>query len=964
MPQLDQGQEATVAARGEDVTQETTEISVCLEVKDQDTSKEIDEISERNTSWFDSQKVPELPRDDSNEHAEVPETENPLSAYSQDPNGNNKISLEDFLATGGTKQEFVELDALQIDEHSALRPKESAPDRRQEEGVKPKLQNPAANEAAQSMGKFALNTTNLDEDGDGKVSLEEFIAAGGTREQFNAIDADGDGTLTTKELKTYRDSKGIDLRNMPVLQKVAMWILPPITCMVVAIAFGLAYNTQFYGGPTGGEPTTNALKLTSVNLLVTCCVSAIISSIISLARLAMRLFAPKSLYSVFTFSAYAILTSLYLSYALTGSVAVMVPQAAGISNQMIRTVDDHEYYEHGEGAMRGFVDLFDVYKWLRGSVKDIAIGDVLNRDPSVSPGSYLNAPMQLSNYTEGWANWVVINLRIRQVRVELQDMDPQGTVDPAGQPGLTFNKRIPQYTSSVQNKKTRTFADHAGASYTETYHDNKFMNSWGQNLEAPDLTVAGSSTGGFMFYPGKSGQTLTSSNPFGIQGGSWRPLTYTDSTAFSAAMLADLDFMESSGWIDHLTAFLTVELAVWNPNNNLFVSWTYPIEFLNSGQMILSPPYAGTNKVVDDPYPAVYIPLIWAFYFFNCELQDLVIEGAYHYFYVMFSYNLVDVACVGASFAMSCTAFTLVGTLPAITEPSIWPATGFLVSYQRAAGIALFCAVFKVLQFTRKIPVMCHVGRTFTACALDISLFLVVMFVLFFAFAMVFYANFRLTMPAFANFSDTIFYVFRGLQGEMDADALVLADPFIGPIVYSLYVTILLYVSFTLLIGMVCAAYDDVRNEDAAASAKMRNKGLMVTLFNHLATALAPLTSNCTGTNKADDEATDKTSTPVAASIDRTAGVTFDEASGTYFLNGVPVQENNGCLAEHNQNVSWPAAVYKVDKSLSKDQALAQILQEIQQTKLAFNTTFENLKAQVIAIADLQQEESEQAKSA
>ena len=70
------------------------EISVCLEVKDQDTSKEIDEISERNTSWFDSQTVPELPRDDSNEHAEVPETENPLSAYSQDPNGNNKVHCQ------------------------------------------------------------------------------------------------------------------------------------------------------------------------------------------------------------------------------------------------------------------------------------------------------------------------------------------------------------------------------------------------------------------------------------------------------------------------------------------------------------------------------------------------------------------------------------------------------------------------------------------------------------------------------------------------------------------------------------------------------------------------------------------------------------------------------------------------------------------------------------------------------
>ena len=53
---------------------------------------------------------------------------------------------------------------------------------------------------------------------------------------------------------------------------------------------------------------------------------------------------------------------------------------------------------------------------------------------------------------------------------------------------------------------------------------------------------------------------------------------------------------------------------------------------------------------------------------------------------------------------------------------------------------------------------------------------------------------------------------------------------------------------FTLLIGMVCAAYDDVRNEDAAASAKMRNKGLMVStmhclLSDHLCSANFLLTT-------------------------------------------------------------------------------------------------------------------------
>ena len=67
------------------------EISVCLEVKDQETNKEIDEILDKSPSWFDSQNVPELPRDDSGEHVEIPEIENPLSTYSQDPNDNTKV---------------------------------------------------------------------------------------------------------------------------------------------------------------------------------------------------------------------------------------------------------------------------------------------------------------------------------------------------------------------------------------------------------------------------------------------------------------------------------------------------------------------------------------------------------------------------------------------------------------------------------------------------------------------------------------------------------------------------------------------------------------------------------------------------------------------------------------------------------------------------------------------------------
>ena len=44
----------------------------------------------------------------------------------------------------------------------------------------------------------------LDTDGDGKLSLEEFIAGGGTPEQFKALDTDGSEFLDRAELKAFK----------------------------------------------------------------------------------------------------------------------------------------------------------------------------------------------------------------------------------------------------------------------------------------------------------------------------------------------------------------------------------------------------------------------------------------------------------------------------------------------------------------------------------------------------------------------------------------------------------------------------------------------------------------------------------------------------------------------------------------------------------------------------------------
>ena len=108
---------------------------------------------------------------------------------------------------------------------------------------------------------------------------------------------------------------------------------------------------------------------------------------------------------------------------------------------------------------------------------------------------------------------------------------------------------------------------------------------------------------------------------------------------------------------------------------------------------------------------------------------------------------------------------------------------------------------------------MCTAGKVFARIATDILLFLVVLFVLFIAFSMLFYVNFRLTVDEFSTFGKSIFSVFKGLQGDMDAVGLYTSDPLLGPIIYALYVCVMLYICFTMLIGMITISYESVKDD-------------------------------------------------------------------------------------------------------------------------------------------------------
>merc|ERR1711865_654729 len=117
-----------------------------------------------------------------------------------DKDGDGKIDLAEYLASGGTEEEFKLLDADgsgQIDA-SELKANEALPDAAPVASPKtPK----SPKKKVKMKGGVKATIEAMDMDGDGKIDLAEYLASGGTEEEFKLLDADGSGQIDASELK-------------------------------------------------------------------------------------------------------------------------------------------------------------------------------------------------------------------------------------------------------------------------------------------------------------------------------------------------------------------------------------------------------------------------------------------------------------------------------------------------------------------------------------------------------------------------------------------------------------------------------------------------------------------------------------------------------------------------------------------------------------------------------------------
>eukprot|EP00658_Telonema_sp_P-2_P052364 TRINITY_DN4056_c0_g2_i3.p3 TRINITY_DN4056_c0_g2~~TRINITY_DN4056_c0_g2_i3.p3 ORF type:complete len:402 (+),score=78.30 TRINITY_DN4056_c0_g2_i3:1726-2931(+) len=268
------------------------------------------------------------------------------------------------------------------------------------------------------------------------------------------------------------------------------------------------------------------------------------------------------------------------------------------------------------------------------------------------------------------------------------------------------------------------------------------------------------------------------------------------------------------------TAMLQLGCSVVNTYEKVQAFSFSTIEFLTSGQVKPMEP-----RVVLSPYPysspsQVYLPLVIGLYILCEELQDLIVGGAKSYIVAAGWLNTFDWLALISLFLLWVISNLFHGVMPMINVSfdmrgdTSWTLALVVEYYHTFLGMACFCMIIKGLKFTNNIPIMCNISNTFSHSLVPVGLLLIVVFFLLFGFAVIFNLNFAVSqMNSFDDLGTSLFSVFRGLLGDIDTEGIYAAAPTLGPILFCVYVTVVLFVAFTILIAMICESFNAVSED-------------------------------------------------------------------------------------------------------------------------------------------------------
>lgn len=287
----------------------------------------------------------------------------------------------------------------------------------------------------------------------------------------------------------------------------------------------------------------------------------------------------------------------------------------------------------------------------------------------------------------------------------------------------------------------------------------------------------------------------------------------------------NLAWLKSQHWIDRFTRAVFVEFTVYYPYVNIFGVATMVLELPGTGGMWPSHRFepASLSKFLSSESKAFEIVCIAAF--FICIVIFIVkeVRNIYRqrkaYFFQVWNWCELFIICTSIG-SMAAYAFMIIETNQLTDKFRKYQGNTYIkfqfVGYWHehlayCTAFIVFVATIKFIKLLRFNKRMGMLGAVLSYSAKDIRQFLIIFFLVFFAFVQIFYLLFKNTLYRYHTFVHSTEASIQIALGKFEFLELYEQSQVLGPLVFACFVIFIIFVMLNMFLAILNDAFERVR---------------------------------------------------------------------------------------------------------------------------------------------------------
>jgi hypothetical protein len=297
-----------------------------------------------------------------------------------------------------------------------------------------------------------------------------------------------------------------------------------------------------------------------------------------------------------------------------------------------------------------------------------------------------------------------------------------------------------------------------------------------------------------------------------------------NATGFETRTRAQLSALRDNDWVDELTSAVFVDLTLFTPGNSLFCAVRLMTEWQNSGG-VQTKAFFRVHKLLRFEYLTdallFAVELVvdaFVLYYITRELRHMLRDRCAYWKKM---WNILEV--------MNLTLFLCVIVMRAICDRASYrlvdevrsgasyvhfhPLAYTLNQVQNISAFNAVLSWIKVFKYLGVSPNMSQLTRVLAAAARPILVFSLMFVVVYFGFATSFYLAFSVDLEGFKTLNDSFFSLFRSLLGDFDFNSLEENNAFLGPLLFTLYIFLVVLVMLNMFLAIINDAYAKTQSD-------------------------------------------------------------------------------------------------------------------------------------------------------